>query len=474
MVRLAREVRELAAQVAQRAPAESSAAAAPVTPEVKPEEKALPEIDFSVDFYEAEVRSELAQLNKQIFKLEANKKELANKVATYSRRMNMPPTVMQELASLTQDHESAKQRYTYLSTRKLNSDLAGKVDTDANNKTFTTVDPPNLPQAPVRPDRVTLTGVGCIAGLMLGIGLAFARDILDPTLSDENSAVSELKMPVLTSIPFVGSTKSDELKQAKKRKKEAFNLRLLPQEQPADEPAAAFSIQASETNIRDVISGRSTIATEQFQMMRAELSALRQRGLKSLVITSAVPDEGKTFVACCLAGMLAKEQDRKVLLIDGDLRTGSAGHALKFDNGVRRNGLSDVLSANGDVENFLIPCLDSNLWVLPAGRAIDNPVELLSSPRLQQMMKDLTVLFDWIIVDSPPVLPIADTSVLSPICDASLIVVRADRTPASLIKKTIDKVGRGRVPGIVLNGVREIHAKQYYGHYYHQLTRAQK
>ena len=166
-------------------------------------------------------------------------------------------------------------------------------------------------------------------------------------------------------------------------------------------------------------------------MMRAELSARRQKGLKSLIVTSAVPDEGKTFVACCLAAMLAKEQGRKVLLIDGDLRTGSAGHALRLDNGVRRPGLSNVLSGEVDVENCLIPCLDLNLWFLPAGSAVDNPVELLSSPRLQQMMRDLTVLFDWVIVDSPPVLPIADTSVLAPVCDAALIVVRADRTPAS-------------------------------------------
>ena len=140
-------------------------------------------------------RNELDQLKRQIEILDAKKKDLANKVALYGRRLNMPADMMQELSALTQDRDFAKQQYSYLSTKKLNSDLAGKVDTDANNKTFTTVDPPNLPQLPVRPDRRTLTAGGCLAGLLVGIGLAFAREVLDPALSDQDSAAAALKLP---------------------------------------------------------------------------------------------------------------------------------------------------------------------------------------------------------------------------------------------------------------------------------------
>ncbi len=197
-------------------------------PQVKEDSKALPELDLAVDFYEAEIKNEMEQLKRQIEQLEAKRKDLANKVALYGRRVNMPADMMQELSALTQARDFAKQQYSYLSTKKLNSDLAGKVDTDANNKTFTTVDPPNLPQVPVRPDRRTLTGAGCLAGLFIGVGLAFAREVLDPALSDQDAAAAALKLPVLTSIPSVGTGKRQEVRVAKKRKREALALRLLP------------------------------------------------------------------------------------------------------------------------------------------------------------------------------------------------------------------------------------------------------
>ncbi len=111
---------------------------------------------------------------------------------------------------------------------------------------------------------------------------------------------------------------------------------------------------------------------------------------------------------------------------------GSAGHALGIDKHRPRRGLSDVLRNEADIEDCLISCNELNLSFLPAGSAAESPVELLSSPRLQQIMRDLTVFFDWVIVDSPPVLPIADTNVLNPLCDAALLVLRADRTPPIL------------------------------------------
>src|SRR5262249_5218720 len=149
------------------------------------------------------------------------------------------------------------------------------------------------------------------------------------------------------------------------------------------------------------------------------------------------------------------------------------GH-LMLGNGTPHNGLSNVLAGQVNIEDCLIPCAELNLSFLPAGHAVENPVELLSSPRLPQMMRDLTLLFDWVIVDSSPVLPIADTTVLNPTCDAVLLVVRADRTPASLVKESINKIGRERVSGIVLNCVRDIKSNHYYGHYYTNLAQAQK
>jgi capsular exopolysaccharide synthesis family protein len=475
VVRLKREIRDLQAAIGTAEPPKTSPAVS--APQIKDDTKSLPELDVAVDFYEAEVKNELDQLNRRISQLDTKRKDLSARVALYGRRMNMPADIMQELSALTQDRDLAKQRYSYLSTKKLNSELAGKVDTDANNKTFTTIDPPNLPQNPVRPDRPMLAAGGSLAGLLVGLGLAFLREVMDPALGDQESAALALKLPVLTSIPIVGSGKRKEKQVAKKRKREALALRLLPSirgsHHDSDE-ATVFSMESSSGIISDVVLGRARIAAEQYQMLRAGLNAQRQKGMKTLLVTSAIPDEGKTFVACCLAGFLAKEQDRKVLLIDGDLRTGSAGHALGIDKQRPRVGLSDILTGTADIENCLVTCAELNLSFLPAGAGVQNPVELLSSPRLERLMHDLTVLFDWVVLDSPPVLPIADTNVLNPICDMSIVVVRADRTPASLVNEAINKIGRSRVFGVVMNSVREIKATHYYGRYYQESIKAQK
>jgi polysaccharide biosynthesis transport protein len=479
VARVAREIRDLAAQMGNTTPAANPPVAASAATGAETEVRPLPEIDMTVDFYQAEVRRELDQLNREIVGKEARKRDLSNRVSGYLRRINMPPDVMQELTALTQQREGAKDRYNVLANKKLSSELAGKVDTDSNNKMFTTIDPPNLPQIPVRPDRLRLTVVGCLAGLMLGVGLVMAREILDPTLTDEDSAAAELKLPVLTSIPMVGGFDVEESKglyrwRRKGRadvKANALSLSLARQETI---PGSTLSLQLVDKRVRDVILGSFTLAGEQYQIMRAELLSEKQRRLKSLIVTSAVPGEGKTFVSCCLAGILAKEQGKKVLLIDGDLRTGSAGRVMGVGNRGSLPGLYEVLTGAADVENCLVAYDELNLFLLPAGRVVDNPVELLSSPRLLQVMQDLALLFDWIIVDAPPVVPIADTHLLVPVCDAAIIVVRADKTASTLVKEAINKVGREKISGTVLNGVRNVKSSHYYGHYYNRLAQSQK
>src|SRR5262249_45574648 len=198
-----------------------------------------------------------------------------------------------------------------------------------------------------------------------------------------------------------------------------------------------------------------------------------QRGFRSLVVTSAIPNDGKTFVACCLAGTLAKEQGKRVLLVDADLRTSNAGQVLSLDTRTL-DGLAEVISGKADVENCLITFDDVNSSFTPAGKAGDNPVELLSSPRLQQLLVELTTLFDWVVVDSPPVLPIADANIVIPACDSTVFVVRADKTPTGLIQEAIKKVGRERISGIVMNCVRDIKSTHYYGHYYNRVASAKK
>src|SRR5262249_47368617 len=127
---------------------------------------------------------------------------------------------------------------------------------------------------------------------------------------------------------------------------------------------SAFSLQEADPRVRDVLVGPFTIAGEQYQNMRAELILKTKAGINSLIVTSAVPKEGKTFIACCLAGTLGKDQGKKVLLVDADLRTANASHVIGLEEGRQSKGLCDVLAGKADVENCIIPCTDLNLFLL--------------------------------------------------------------------------------------------------------------
>jgi protein-tyrosine kinase len=211
----------------------------------------------------------------------------------------------------------------------------------------------------------------------------------------------------------------------------------------------------------------STLVGEQYRLLRAKLSVMQnQRGIKTLLVTSSVPNEGKTFSACCLASILAQEPGKRILLIDGDLRKPKAGSNFGLEYGTVSNGLSRILKGTLQMEEALFRFRDSDLFLLPSGELPPNPAELLSLPTLDRTIKQSAELFDWVIIDSPPNLVLADPSLLAAHCDAVLIIVRAQHTPSKLITETIERLGRDKICGVILNRVRGIKSSRYYSHYY--------
>jgi len=169
-------------------------------------------------------------------------------------------------------------------------------------------------------------------------------------------------------------------------------------------------------------------------------------------------------VATCLAGILGQE-GKRVLLIDADLRAGSAASLL----GVNPNsaGLCELVRSGGSVEQYVMNCPDLNLSFLAAGAPTDRPADLLSSRELEHHLQQAESLFDWIIIDSPSVLALSDASVVAPLCDSTLFVIHADKTSRTLAKNAIERLGKGRECGLVLNKVRNIKSI----HYYHSCQR---
>jgi protein-tyrosine kinase len=215
-----------------------------------------------------------------------------------------------------------------------------------------------------------------------------------------------------------------------------------------------------------------TLVGEQFRLLRAKLVMMqKQRRIKTLLVTSAAPSEGKTFVACSLAGVLSQQPGSRVLLVDSDLRKPKAAQNLGFSNYSDVQGFADVLKGKIEVMDALTSSKNSGLFFLPAGQRPENPAELLSSALLARSLNLLSGHFNWIVIDSPPAVALADTSVLASVCDAVLLVVHSCRTPAKMIRDSIESLGGEKICGVILNRTKRAESSRYYYSYYRESSR---
>jgi capsular exopolysaccharide synthesis family protein len=201
-------------------------------------------------------------------------------------------------------------------------------------------------------------------------------------------------------------------------------------------------------------------AAEAFRLLGVRLRHLRRdRSLKNVLITSTIPQEGKSMVAGNLACTLALKTQQRTLLLEGDLRRPSLSQMF----GLGRNpGLSECLLGDRSLTTSIYHLKDPNLWILPSGGAPSNALELLQSGRLSALMDQLTLWFDWIIVDSPPLLPLADTSVWMRMVDGILLTTRQGTTEKPQLKRGLEAIEPRKLIGAVLNSSEHASTSDYY------------
>jgi len=172
---------------------------------------------------------------------------------------------------------------------------------------------------------------------------------------------------------------------------------------------------------------------EEFRTLRSRLYHAREKmALKKLLVTSALPKEGKSFTAANLAQVLVRQHGRRVLLIDADLR----GPRLHMMLGTTSSpGLADYLQGGSDEFSIMQRGPMENLFFIPSGQEISDPAELVANGRLKFLLQRVEALFDWIIIDSPPAVPVSDASILAKACDGVLMVVRSNATPVDMARR---------------------------------------
>lgn len=197
--------------------------------------------------------------------------------------------------------------------------------------------------------------------------------------------------------------------------------------------------------------GKPQLGLEEFRTLRTHLSQMREKlPLQTILITSALPAEGKTFVAVNLAEAFVQQRGRRVLLIDCDLRL-SRVHTLL--GAARSPGLSEFLQGDAEVSEIIQRGSPDNLFLIPGGAGASNPIELVGNGRLKGLLHRLAPLFDWIVMDSPPCVPLSDASLLADLSDGVLMVVRAGKTPFDMAQKGSRLFRDKRLLGVVLNQV---------------------
>lgn len=202
-------------------------------------------------------------------------------------------------------------------------------------------------------------------------------------------------------------------------------------------------------------------AAEAFRLLGVRLRDLaRTRPLKRVLITSTIPQEGKTTVAANLACTLARSTSQKILLLEGDVRRPGLTQMLSLTG---NPGVCEWLRGDEKLTNCIYQLDEAGIWIMPAGSSPQNPLEVLQSGKLNALMAQLAEWFDTVVIDSPPVLPLADTSVLMRLADGIILVARQGITEKKQLQKGLEAIDPQKLIGALLN----CSPKQAHSHYYY-------
>jgi capsular exopolysaccharide synthesis family protein len=193
----------------------------------------------------------------------------------------------------------------------------------------------------------------------------------------------------------------------------------------------------------------TSLAAEQYRSLRTRIKRSEgTRSIRTMVVTSPSKGDGKSLTAANLALTMGQEFQQRILLVDADLRRPTIHRLFGFEEGP---GLADVLMGGAELDQVLVPLAEYHLTVLPAGTLPSHPAELLGSSAMRRVLDALRARFDRILIDMPPVAPLADLHIVAPLVDGLLMIVRAGITPKPAIERALAGLDVSKVLGLVLN-----------------------
>ena len=329
-----------------------------------------------------------------------------------------------QLASLEREVATSRQFYDMFVQRFKETNISGEMQS-----AIARVIDPAMAGGPSGPNRQRIILISILVALVVGAALALLIERLNNTLKTSHDVESKLGFPVLGVLQITKVKRGQQLERV--------------------------FLEDSQTSFAEAI------RTIRSGVMLSSLDS----PTKIVVITSSIPEEGKTTVAVNLGFALA--QVKKTLLIDSDMRRPRIGKVLGGKASGLLLGLSELCAGEAPLDKCIYPIAGTNLQVLPAGRVPPNPLELLASHRFTELIDELSRMFDVILIDSPPTQLVSDAMVLSRLATEVVYVVKADDTPYPLARVGLKRLRRVNAPivGVVLNQLDVEKADRYYGEY---------
>ena len=389
--------------------------------------------------------NKLVELSTKISGLEVRLAEISTAENTLNQSVEQLPTLARQYTDL--------QRELKVATESLNRFLEKReslqVENAQNEIPWQVIAAPKVEKEPISPNIKRNLILGAIAGVIAGMAAALLAERLDNVFHTPEDLKDLTKLPLLGIIPFnKGLKQLAPLAQAKVEKKaEGYKLVLPSMSSTQNESYFPF--------------------VESFRSLHTNINFLgSDTPINSLVVTSAQKGDGKSTVSVQLA-QAAAAMGQKVLLVDGDMRLPQVHARLGLPN---EQGLSNIISTNLPIyEAIQRSPLGDNLFVITSGQIPPDPIKLLSSKKMQNVMAQLRTEFDLVIYDTPPILGLADSSIVATHTAGIVLVVRMGKTDRAVVRQALDdlRLSRANVLGLVVNGVRK-HSGNAYNYYYYK------
>lgn len=377
----------------------------------------------------AEAQKRYKEKHPKIIALTAQLEDINKKIEEETNSLLTLNERLVQYNVLKKDADSTQQLYTAMLTRAKEADVSEKITASG----IRIIDFASPPKYPVGPRKMRDMLIAILFGTFAGIVASIFLEHLDLTVRTAEDVSHYLELPFLGYIP------------------------------PADKEAV------TEYDKNTIVAGRPrSVVAESYRNVRTSLlfAMPEDKPLKTILITSSLPQEGKTFVSSNLS-LIFGHVNEKIVLVDTDMRRPKVHIGFNVE---QKGGLSDYLAGNLKIEDILKNTPMHNVSIITAGTTPPNPSELLSSGKVQSFFQDLRSKFDRVIIDSPPILSVSDTALLIKAVDGVIIVVKGGSTHTDAALQTKDKIleAKGKIVGIVINNIEPEKAdKYYYYHYYY-------